>query len=37
MRTLDFKKLSVKKAKEINDKIEEQEDSAATGMGMIFD
>ena len=34
---LGFKKLSVKKAKEINDKIEEQEDSAATGMGMIFD
>ena len=34
---LSFKKLSQKKAQEINKKIEEQEDSAATGMGMIFD
>jgi hypothetical protein len=34
---LGFKKLGQKKAKEINNKIEEQEDSAATGMGMIFD
>jgi hypothetical protein len=34
---LEFKKLDDKKAKEINVKIEEQEDSAASGMGMIFD
>ena len=34
---LEFKKLYKKKAKEINVKIEEQEDSAASGMGMIFD
>ena len=34
---LEFKKLDKKKAKEINEKIEEQEDSAASGMGMIFD
>ena len=34
---LDFKKLDEKKAKKINDMIAEQEDSAATGMGMIFD
>lgn len=34
---LGFKKLSEKKAKQVNKKIEEQEDSAATGMGMIFD
>ena len=34
---LDFKKLNSKKAEEINKKIEEQEDSAASGMGMIFD
>ena len=34
---LNFKKLDEKKAKEINDKIEEQEDFAASGMGMIFD
>ena len=34
---LDFKKLDEKKAKKINEKIEEQEDSAASGMGMIFD
>ena len=32
-----FKKLNLKNAKKINDKIAEQEDSAATGMGMIFD
>jgi hypothetical protein len=32
-----FKKLQKKKAEEINTKIEEQEDSAASGMGMIFD
>ena len=34
---MEFKKLDVKKAKEINEKIEEQEESAASGMGMIFD
>ncbi len=34
---LEFKKLGKKKAEEINKKIEEQEDSAASGMGMIFD
>ena len=33
----ELKKLDEKKAKEINEKIQEQEDSAATGMGMIFD
>ena len=33
----NFKKLSDKKAKEVNKKIEAQDDSAATGMGMIFD
>lgn len=32
-----LKKLNEKKAKEVNDKIAEQEDSAAIGMGMIFD
>jgi len=32
-----FKKLDDKKTKKINDKIAEQEDSAASGMGMIFD
>lgn len=32
-----FKKLNDKKAKKINEKIAEQEDSAASGMGMIFD
>ena len=32
-----FKKLNEKQAKEINDKIEAQDDSAASGMGMIFD
>jgi hypothetical protein len=34
---LGFKKLGQKKAKEVDKKIEEQEDSAASGMGMIFD
>ena len=34
---LKIKKLDNKKAKEINEKILEQEDSAASGMGMIFD
>jgi len=34
---LELKKLDEKKAKEINEKIQEQEDSAASGMGMIFD
>ena len=34
---LELKKIDKKKAKQINDKIEEQEDSAASGMGMIFD
>ena len=34
---LGMKKIPEKKAKTINDKIKEQEDSAATGMGMIFD
>ncbi len=34
---LGMKKLPEKKAKKIDDKIREQEDSAATGMGMIFD
>ena len=33
----EFKKLDTKKAEEINKMIEEQEDSAASGMGMIFD
>ena len=33
----ELKKLDEKKAKEVNDKIAEQEDSAASGMGMIFD
>jgi len=33
----ELKKLNKKKAEEINEKIEEQEDSAASGMGMIFD
>ena len=32
----EFKKLSVKDAEEVNKKIEEQENSAADGMGMIF-
>ena len=34
---LELKKLDKKKAEQINVKIEEQEDSAASGMGMIFD
>ena len=34
---LKFKKLDEKKAKKIDGKIKEQEDSAASGMGMIFD
>lgn len=34
---LGFKKLSEKQAKNINKKIESQDDSAASGMGMIFD
>jgi hypothetical protein len=34
---LGIKKLKVKEAKEINEKIESQDDSAASGMGMIFD
>ncbi len=33
---MEFKKLDEKEASEINDKIVEQEDSAADGMGMIF-
>jgi len=33
---LEFKKLSKKDAEEIDKKIEEQENSAADGMGMIF-
>ncbi len=32
-----LKKLSEKQAKDINDKIKAQDDSAASGMGMIFD
>jgi len=34
---LGMTKLKEKKAKKIEEKIKEQEDSAATGMGMIFD
>jgi hypothetical protein len=34
---LGFKKLDKKKAEEINKKVKEQEDSAASGIGMIFD
>lgn len=34
---LEFTKIDDKKAQEINEKIKEQEDSAASGMGMIFD
>jgi hypothetical protein len=34
---LGMVKLPKKKTKTINDKIKEQEDAAATGMGMIFD
>jgi predicted transcriptional regulator len=33
---LKFKKLNKKRLEEVNKKIEEQEDSAADGMGMIF-
>ena len=33
---LEFKKLNKKKSEEVNKKIEEQESSAADGMGMIF-
>lgn len=33
---MEFKKLSEKDAAEVNEKIAEQEDSAADGMGMIF-
>lgn len=34
---LGLTKLKEKKATQIDEKIKEQEDSAATGMGMIFD
>lgn len=34
---LGFKKLSDKNAKDVDKKIEEQESSAASGLGMIFD
>ncbi len=34
---LNLKKLDGKKAKEIDEKIKKQEDSAASGIGMIFD
>lgn len=34
---LKLKKIDAKKAKKINEKIQEQEESAASGMGMIFD
>ena len=34
---LDLKKLPQKDAETVNKKIAEQEDSAASGMGMIFD
>ena len=34
---LKFKKLDEKRAKKVDEKIKEQEDSAASGMGMIFD
>ena len=34
---LELKKLDKKKAEGINKKMQEQEDSAASGMGMIFD
>ena len=34
---LKFKKLDKKKAEKVDEKIKEQEDSAASGMGMIFD
>lgn len=34
---LGFDTVKAKKAKEINEKIQHEEDSAATGLGMIFD
>ena len=34
---IGLKKVDKKQAKKISDKIDKQEDSAATGMGMIFD
>lgn len=34
---LEIKKMNAKKAEKINEKIQTQEDSAASGMGMIFD
>lgn len=34
---LGFTKLAEKKANEVNERIASQEDSAASGMGMIFD
>lgn len=34
---LGFKKLGIKQARDVNDKIVAQDDSAASGMGMIFD
>ena len=34
---LGFKKLNKNKTKEINEKITAQDDSAASGIGMIFD
>ena len=34
---LRFKKLDEKQAKKVNGKIEAQDDSAASGIGMIFD
>ena len=34
---LGFKKLDEKKAKDVNEKITSQDDSAASGIGMIFD
>ena len=34
---LEIKKLADDKAKEVNEKIKQQEDEAASGMGMIFD
>ena len=34
---MKFKKLKEKDAQKVDEKIKEQEDSAASGMGMIFD
>ncbi len=34
---LGLKKMDAEKAKEVNEKINAQDDSAASGMGMIFD